>query len=204
MPQRLWTAKLTGRAAERIGRRMVTKKILFGGNILLRQIEMEDCTDSYVKWLNDSEVTQYLETKWSIQNLETIRDFVDAQRKNTHSILLAIITKENNVHIGNIKIGPVNEHHKHADISYFIGNKEYWNKGIATESIRLICKFGFEDLSLNKIEAGAYETAAASWKGLEKCGFRREGILREQAYLNGKYISVFRYGLLKSEWKLNG
>lgn len=107
MPQRLWTAKLTGRAAERIGRRMVTKKILFGGNILLRQIEMEDCTDSYVKWLNDSEVTQYLETKWSIQNLETIRDFVDAQRKNTHSILLAIITKENNVHIGNIKIGPV-------------------------------------------------------------------------------------------------
>lgn len=130
MPQRLWTAKLTGRAAERIGRRMVTKKILFGGNILLRQIEMEDCTDSYVKWLNDSEVTQYLETKWSIQNLETIRDFVDAQRKNTHSILFAIITKENNVHIGNIKIGPVNEHHKHADISYFIGNKEYWNKGI--------------------------------------------------------------------------
>ena len=166
-------------------------------------MEMDDCTASYVNWLNDSEVTQYLETKWTVQNLETIQSFVESQRGNAHSVLFAIISKENDRHIGNIKIGPVNEHHRHADISYFIGNKAYWNKGMATEAIRLICKFGFEELGLNKVEAGVYETAAASWKALEKNGFKKEGELREQANLNGKYITVFRYGLLKSEWELS-
>lgn len=182
---------------------MVTEKVLLGESIILRQIELDDCTISYVKWLNDPEVVQYLETKWAKQNLETIRDFVDGQRRNNHSFLFAIVSKENNMHIGNIKIGPVNVHHKHADISYFIGNKTYWNKGIATEAVRLICGFGFQELGLNKVEAGAYETAAASWRALEKNGFKREGTLREQAYLDGKYIGVFRYGLLKNEWKLS-
>lgn len=181
---------------------MVTKKNLLGERIYLRQIEMEDCTISYVNWLNDVEVTQYLETKWIVQDLETVRNFVDAQRENEHSVLFAIISKESELHIGNIKIGPINVHHKHADISYFIGNKAYWNKGIATEAIRLICKFGFEELGLNKVEAGTYETAVASWRALEKNGFVREGIFREQVYLDGRYIAVFRYGLLKNEWKL--
>lgn len=182
---------------------MITEKVLSGKDIVLRQIELSDCTDCYVNWLNDPEVTQYLETKWTKQDFKAIQDFVDAQRKNDHSVLFAIISKENDVHIGNIKIGPVNVHHRHADISYFIGNKTYWNKGVATEAIRLICRFGFQDLELNKVEAGVYETATASWKALEKNGFRREGTLREQALLDGKYIDIFRYGLLKSEWKLS-
>lgn len=201
MPQWIWAAKLIYCKTERFGKFMVTKKILSGKNIFLRQIEMDDCSVSYVNWLNDSEVTQYLETKWVEQTMETIQNFVESQRENNHSVLFAIISKESNLHIGNIKIGPVNEHHKHADISYFIGNKAYWNKGIATETIRLICKFGFEELGLNKVEAGAYETAVASWKALEKNGFKREGVLREQAYLNDRYIAVFRYGLLKKEWE---
>lgn len=182
---------------------MVTNIILSGGRIFLRQIELDDCTTSYVNWLNDLEVTQYLETKWATNNLETIQNFVDSQRSNEHSVLFAIISKEYDTHIGNIKIGPVNKHYKHADISYFIGNKTYWNKGIATDAIRLICKFGFQELGLNKIEAGAYESAIASWKALEKNGFKREGVLREHVRLDGKYISVFRYGLLKNEWKLS-
>lgn len=164
---------------------------------------MDDCTNSYVNWLNDSEVTRYLETKWVEQNLETIQSFVESQRKNAHSVLFAIISKESDLHIGNIKIGPVNKHHNHADISYFIGNKTYWNRGIATEAIRLICKFGFEELDLNRVEAGVYETAIASWKALEKNGFKKEGTFREQVYLDGKYIAVYRYGLLKNEWELS-
>lgn len=181
---------------------MTTEKILVGETIFLRQITLEDCTQDYVNWLNDPEVIRFLEVKWARQDQKTITEFVDAQRKNEHSILFAIISRDKKEHIGNIKIGPVNVHHKHADISYFIGNKGYWNKGIATEAIKLICEFGFYELELHKVEAGAYETAKASWKALEKNGFKREGTFREQIYLDGQYISAFRYGILKSEWKL--
>ena len=179
---------------------MITDKILTGEKVYLRQISVKDCTDKYVKWLNDPEVNQYLETKWSEQNIESIRAFVESQRKNNHSVLFAIVCRKNNEHIGNVKIGAVHPHYNHADISYFIGEKEYWHKGLATEAISLVCQFGFEQLSLHRIEAGTYDCAEGSWHALEKCGFKREGTFREQVYFMGRYINVYRYGLLKENF----
>lgn len=177
---------------------MITKKVLKGEKILLRQIELKDCSDHYVNWLNDPEVNQYLETKWFEQNIDTIQAFVKSQRENNHSVLFAILA-DRKVHIGNIKIGPIHPYYKYADISYFIGEKSYWGKGIASEAIKLICNFGFKELELHKIEAGTYETAISSWKALEHNGFKREGIIRDKVIFHKKYVNVFRYGLLKGE-----
>lgn len=180
---------------------MVTAKILHGSKIFLRQIELSDCTMSYVEWLRDVEVNQYLETRWSEQTLDNVRDFVKSQRENNHSILFAIILISDNRHIGNIKIGPVNECHKHADISYFIGDKSQWNKGIATEAINLVCEFGFHEMHLHRIEAGVYAEAVGSWSALEKNGFIREAVFREKVMFYGRYMDVYRYGMIESEYK---
>lgn len=180
---------------------MITEKIFMGGVVHLRQIELKDCVPSYVNWLNDPAVNQYLETKWSQQTMESIREFVREQRESNDSILFAIVDNTTNNHIGNIKIGPVHPHYNHGDISYFIGDKSCWNKGMATEAIGLICRFGFEDMGLNRIEAGTYKNAEASWRALEKNHFKREGVLREEVYFHGVYMDVYRYGLLKREWK---
>ena len=152
-----------------------------------------------MRWLNDPEVNQYLETKWSDQTTDSIRSSVQSQRENNQSFLFAIIDKATDHHIRNIKIGPIHPHYKHADISCFIGEKGFWHRGNATEAIGLVCKYGFEQLSLHRIEAGAYACAVASWKALEKSGFKREGVLREQVILDDKYMDVYRYGLLIEE-----
>lgn len=179
---------------------MITTKKCIGKNIILRQIELNDCTDIYVNWLNDPQVNQYLEVRWNIQNLNSIRDFVHGQRNNDHSILFAITDKQDLRHIGNIKIGPVNWHYLYADVSYFIGDKNCWNHGIATEAINLTCKFGFEELKLRKIEAGTYADAVGSWKALEHNGFIREGVFRENVLLNDKIMDIYRYGLLRRDF----
>lgn len=180
---------------------MTTDKVLHGKDIFLRQIELSDCTEKYVDWLNDPEVNQYLETKWAVQDMESIRRFVQEQRENQHSYLLAIVRASSYEHIGNIKIGPIHPHYHHADISYFIGEKQYWGRGYTTEAIRLICEFGFRELGLNRIEAGAYELAAGSWRALEKNGFRREGVFRKSIFFQGRYIDGFWYGKLRDEMK---
>lgn len=180
---------------------MITSKMIIGNNCYLRQIELTDCTQTYVQWLNDPEVNRYLETRWSRQDMKSVKDFVQFQRNNDHSILFAIIAKNERKHIGNMKIGPIHPHYLYADISYFIGEKSYWNKGIASEAINLVCKFGFEELKLRKIDAGTYATAIGSWKALEKNGFIREGTFRENVISEGKIIDSYRYGLLKREYK---
>lgn len=180
---------------------MITEKQLSMGGVLLRQIELSDCTDEYVNWLNDPEVNQYLETRWEDQTLEKVMSFVQEQRKSENSILFAIILQDMGKHIGNIKIGPINKYHMHADMSCFIGAKECWHKGIATKAMNLICGFGINDLHLNRIECGVYSSAIGSWKALEKNGFKREGVFRKQVVSNGEYIDLYRYGLLASEYK---
>lgn len=180
---------------------MVTDKVLSSeGNVKLRQITLCDCTDEYVDWLNDPQVNQYLETRWCKQDIESVRGFVKTQIDSCNSLLLAIVDEQENKHIGNIKIGPVNTHHHHADISYFIGDKKMWGRGIATAAIRLACKCGFDELGLHKIEAGAYKEAIASWKALEKNGFKREATLREHMLCGDGYTDVYRYGLLLDEF----
>ena len=182
---------------------IITKKVLEGDIISLRQISLQDCTNKYVEWLNDPEVNQYLETRWYKQDISTIRGFVKSQLENNDSFLFAIIYNEDNRHIGNIKIGPINKNHNHADISYFIGDKSLWNKGIASEAIPIICKYGFEELNLHRLESGVYCEAVGSWKALEKNGFEREGIFRDQVLSNNQYIDVYRYGILKTEYYNN-
>lgn len=181
---------------------MITEKILRGGvdTVTLRQAELTDCTERYVQWLNDPEVNRFLETRWEKQDLESITDFVRGQRENHHSILFAITLTDSGRHIGNIKIGPVHPHYFHADISYFIGEKDLWGKGCATEAIGLVCRFGFEELGLHRIEAGTYEEAVGSQKALLKNGFQREGVFREQVISDGKPVDIYRYGLLVREF----
>lgn len=93
-----------------------------------------------------------------------------------------------------LKFGPIHKLYKHADISYFIGEKRYWGKGLATTAIKLICDFAAKDLGLHKIEAGTYSSAFGSQRALEKNGFEREGCLREHVYFDNEYIDAYRYG----------
>lgn len=142
-----------------------------------------------------------METRWSDQSIESIQSFVQSQLDSENSILFAITLAEDGRHIGNIKLGSINSHHSHADISYFIGDKAMWNKGIATTAINLVCGYGFNKLNLHRIEAGAYAAATGSQRAIEKNGFTKEAVFRKQVLFNGGYMDVYRYGLLVDEYK---
>ena len=180
---------------------MLYDEVLKGKIISLRMVELSDCQQYYLDWLNDKEVNQYLETRWKEQSIEVIKDFVTSIRTSTHSYLFAIIY--NDKHVGNIKIGPVHPLYKHAEVSYFIGDKNVWGKGIATEAISLISKFAFEVLKLHKLQASAYEQNIGSQKALLKAGYKEEGIFRKKYFLNSpdNYCDIYEYGILSSEYK---
>lgn len=170
--------------------------------IILRPLTFADCQDYYLNWLNDKEVNQYLETRWNSQSIETIKDFVTSVNESSHSYLFAIIY---NKHIGNIKIGPIHPIYKYADISYFIGEKTAWGKGIASRAINLVTDFAFTKLNLNRVEAGAFEQNIGSQKALLKNGFKQEALYRKKAFLqkDDDYCDLYKYAVLKNEWRKN-
>lgn len=173
---------------------------LEGQNIYLREVRLSDVNESYYNWLNDSEISQFLETRFIPRSLENISNFVKSLDGNTNEVFLAICLKKDNKHIGNIKLGPINWLHRHADISLLIGDKTMWGQGVATEAIYLVTQYGFNILNLNKIKAGCYAENKGSAQAFIKNGYREEGLLKEHFFSNGRYTDAVVLGITHAEW----
>lgn len=155
-------------------------QILNGKKIFLRLVTLEDCKQEYLNWLNDPEVNRYLETRWHKQTLSSVQEFVLSMLEDPDNYLFAINHSVRNHHIGNIKLGPINHNHSYADISYFIGEKNEWGKGYASEAIHLVSEFGFNRLNLHRLQAGLYRGNIASASALVKAGFQQDGCFKKQ------------------------
>lgn len=87
-----------------------------------------------------------------------------------------------------------------AEVGYVL-NPSYWGKGIVTEALERVLRFGFEELKLHRIEARFMEGNDRSLRVMEKAGMRFEGILRESMLIKGSYVNVGVCSILDSEWK---
>lgn len=180
---------------------MIYNDILEGAKVYLRDLAVSDCEKGYANWLNDPEVNRYLECRLNNNTLESAQRYVLDMRESPDNYQFAIINKENDKHIGNIKIGPINQIYNNAYIGYIIGDAEYWGHGIATEAIRLVLDFGFNKLNLHKISAGVIAPNFASSKALENNGFKKEGELRDEILIDGAYYDTLKFGILKQEFE---
>jgi RimJ/RimL family protein N-acetyltransferase len=161
-----------------------------GHHIYLRFLTPDDVGDVYVAWMNDSEITQYLESRWSVQTLESIRNFVQAMSESPSNFLFGIFLNSTNKHIGNIKIGNINQIHRYGDVGLIIGDRASWGKGLASEAISLVTKYGFEELNLHKLFAGMYEQNVGSYKAFLKVGYQDAGRYKRHFFSQGQYVDA--------------
>lgn len=160
-----------------------------GSMIFLRNLKKTDATKEYLKWLNSKKINQFLESRFTKHSKIDVRKYIEKMNYDPDIIFLAIIRKDNQNHIGNIKLGPINWNHKYAEIGVMIGDENSWGKGYASEAIKLISDFGFNYLKLHKITAGIYEENIGSIKAFLKAGFFIEGMRYKHFFFKGKYVN---------------
>lgn len=168
--------------------------LIKGERLYLREIRLSDVDGPYHRWMNDPEVTRFLESRFSKNTKPEMRKFVRQALKNPGILFLAIVLKKGDRHIGNIKLGPINRMHKNADIGILIGEKDCWGKGYATEAIKLLSDHAFRKLKLHKLTAGCYANNTGSAKAFEKAGFELEGRRKGQWRCDGKYVDGLLFG----------
>lgn len=171
-----------------------------GARCSIRLCTLDDVSPRYVAWLEDPEVNRYLETRFSPQTLDSVAAFVTSQLEHPASYLFAICAADGGAHVGNVKVGPVNPHHGFADVSYFLGERSAWGKGIGTEAVRLATRFGFERLGLHRLQAGLYAGNVGSRRVLEKAGYVLEASLRKQLRSDAGWEDHLYFGALAGEW----
>lgn len=146
-----------------------------------------DITETYVAWLNAPEINRFLESRFDLQTLESVRGFVEAMNESENDILFGIFLKDGNRHIGNIRLGPIDHHHKRAAIGLLIGDGNQHGKGYASEAISAVTDFAFTSLGLRKVFAGYYAANTASRKAFRNAGFTVDARLREHWLCDGEW-----------------
>lgn len=159
-----------------------------------------DHLDLYANWVNDEDVRRLSRNMIPVikENIKKWIEPSDVHPKET--IYFEICYKKEKRPIGNVGFNFVNWVQRKAEIGLTIGEKNLWGKGLATEAVKLILNYGFGELNLRKITAGIFEPNIGSVKAAEKAGFKREAVLKNEIYIDGRYYSAFKYAIFKEDW----
>lgn len=177
----------------------IEKGFINGKKVYLRPFEEEDLP-IWQSWFNDVETIKYLHTgRWGT-SINSQKKFIEVLEADKNQLQMAVIAKKSRKLIGLAKLNHINLINRNADISIVIGEKSCRGKGMASEAVRLLIDYAFNYLNLHRITAGSVEENMSSTYLFKKLGFKEEGLLREDFYVEGKYLNCIKMGLLKSEY----
>jgi RimJ/RimL family protein N-acetyltransferase len=172
-----------------------------GKLVRLRALEPEDEPHLF-KWYNDYEVTQHLMMRYPLSR-GTERDFIERQKElNFRGAHFAICLKDGGQLIGGSGLTVPHPENREGVLGIAIGDKSYWDRGYGTDAMRTVCRFGFEQMNLHRIQLDVYSHNERARKVYEKVGFQVEGCRRQAVWKYGRYFDVIVMGVLEGELKL--
>ena len=171
--------------------------------LLLRRITVDDIDDMY-EYAKNATLTRYL--TWSphpdkAYTFEYVT-YLQSRYKTGEFFDWAVTLKDGGKMIGTCGFTRFDFQNDAGEIGYVI-NPEYQGRGIATEALGAVIKFGFEDLALNRIECRFMTENEVSRRVMQKNGMTFEGVLRRAMLVKGEYRDVGVCSILRSEYEDN-
>jgi RimJ/RimL family protein N-acetyltransferase len=160
-----------------------------------------------IEWMN----SDHLITNWagSLFKYPLTEDSLDwyindaNDTSNSDVFIYKAIDTRTQQTVGHISLGSVSEKNRAARISrVLVGNTTERGKGYCTGMINGILKIGFDELKLHRISLGVYDFNKAAIRCYEKCGFVKEGLMRDVLrYHDNTYWSLLEMSILEDEWR---
>jgi RimJ/RimL family protein N-acetyltransferase len=171
-----------------------TKNFLEDELLYLRSVNINDLEGNYSNWLNDPEVNLYNNHCRLPVSIKQQIDYINNKNNSNTDLFLAIIEKNNNVHIGNIILQNINWIDRNGEIAFLLGEKSYWSKGFMYSAGLLLINHAFTQLNLHRIYLATSSTNIGMQKLATKLGFIKEGERIDAQYKNGKFNNIIEYG----------
>lgn len=172
-----------------------------GNKVKLRAYKKDDIKLAY-EYINDYEVKRLLVTNIPYPMIyEQEEKWYESLIKMDDEYNFAIECLDNGKYIGGCGIKSVDWLSRKLVVGIFIGDKKYWGKGYGTDAMKILVKFIFEQMNINKIKLNVFSFNKRAKKCYEKCGFKVEGILKEELFRDGKYYDEYIMSILLKDWE---
>jgi RimJ/RimL family protein N-acetyltransferase len=172
---------------------------LVGQRVYLRPFQRDDAP-LLVRSMNDPAVRGALGFERPI-TLEEEESFLARLAGNKELVLLGVVARDEDRLVGSTGLSAIQPSSRQAQFGVFIGGPEEWGKGYGTEATELMVGYGFETLNLNRIWLHVFEDNLRAIRVYEKVGFAREGLLRQAAFRDGRYLDEVSMAVLQEEWR---
>lgn len=170
---------------------------LKGKKTTLRPI-LEKDIPLLIRWTNDPEIRQYMMTVFPVTENSEREWLVNLGKKSDKDIVLMIEVKGRP--IGVMGVHNINWQNRTATTGTFIGEKILWGKGYGTDAKMTLLNYVFNTLGLRKVMSSVKSFNKRSLSYSLHCGYVREGCLRKQHFVDGKYWDEIVLGIFKDEW----
>ena len=172
-----------------------------GEKVRLRSVELTDLDAIMENW-NDLKLREFLSSPLPFAREEE-KDWIKStwqDRKAGRAYQFAVENKDSKEFLGTGGLFGFDNIVKTAELGIAIHAEKNWSKGYGTDTMRVLLKFGFDYLNLNRIELRVMDYNERGIKTYEKVGFTHVGRKRQGHYKNGSYNDVILMDILKEEW----
>ncbi len=171
-----------------------------GERVGLRALERSDLAGDYPKWLNDPEVSRFNSHGVFPHMRPELEAYIDSVTLRTDCLVLAIIDKSRDRHVGNVSLQSIDTVYRNAELAILLGDRASWGQGLGAEACALIVRHGFEALNLHRIYCGTAEGNLGMRGIAKRLGMTQEGVRRDALFLDGEYVDSIEYGVLRDEF----
>jgi RimJ/RimL family protein N-acetyltransferase len=183
-----------GTAAEQAAR------MLTGDLVRLRPIEPAEW-ESVWRWNSDPEVVRWMDDGYpqTLARVLAHGQEVGTTRMTYDDVLLGIEVRNDEKLIGIVRLHDTKPETGLAELDIYLGEKDYWGHGYATEAMRLMCGYGFAKMRLHSIVLWVVTENAAARRVYDKVGFHEDGRHRHSFRRDGEWYDLYLMSLLEGE-----
>ena len=158
-----------------------------GDKVRLVPLDREKHLDNALKWFNDAEITEWLETgDWPLTRGAEEEFFRAADRQDPANVQFAVESLQGE-HVGFSGLRSIDWQSQVAVSGSVIGRKDLWGRGLGGDAIKVRNRYAFEVLGLRLLVATVIADNARSLAMLAKAGYQEVGRVPERYWKRGAY-----------------
>lgn len=162
-----------------------------------RSFYESDLAGAYMSWFEDQDVCKYNSHGKFFKTAVYFRSFYESL--DSENQVVWAICHNMDGHIGNISLQGISSINRNAEFAILLGDKRHWGKGVAKMAGRKLIQHGFDKLNLERIYCGTAASNETMKRLALALGMVQEGCRRSHLYLDGNWVDVIEYGLLKRD-----